>query len=61
MLKKHFKKDNFKKDTFKKKYAKPELYPLGRATFLTHGSKSIGCETEKDSNGQEHYFHNFNG
>ena len=56
MLKKHF-----KKDTFKKKYAKPELYPLGRATFLTHGSMSSGSDTEKDSNGQEYIFHNCNG
>ena len=60
MLKKHFKKDNFKKDTFKKKYAKPELYPLGRATFLTHGYMSSGCETEKDSNGEESLY-NSNG
>ena len=48
MLKAYFKKSSLKK----KAYTKPELYPLGRATFLTHGS-NVGSDSEKDSNGQE--------
>lgn len=53
MLKAYFKKTSLKKSSSKKKaYAKPELYPLGRATFLTHGS-NVGSDSEKDSNGQE--------
>ena len=38
MLKAYFKKKISKKTT----YLKPELYPLGRATFLTHGCSTPG-------------------
>ena len=39
-----------------KAYFKPELYPLGRATFLTHGYELGSGDPEKDSNGQESLF-----
>ena len=59
MLKSNFK--HLKKVDLKKKaYAKPELYPLGRATFLTHGASDSGSK-EEDANGQEYLFPNSNG
>ena len=59
MLKANFK--HLKKGDLKKKaYAKPELYPLGSATFLTHGTSDSGSK-EADANGQEYVFPNSNG
>ena len=46
---KHLKKVDLKKQA----YAKPELFPLGRATFLTHGMGCTWGKREKDSNGEE--------
>ena len=44
-----------------KTYFKPELYPLGSATFLTHGIVGEGGVREKDANGQESLFYIENG
>lgn len=37
----------------KKEYSRPELYPLGRATFLTHGTVIGAKRREKDIYGSE--------
>ena len=58
MLKASFEKETSTETT----YLKPELYSLGRATFLTHGSHTSGTDTEKcGETGQEQCLHNCNG
>ena len=56
MLKAYFKKKTPEKTT----YLKPELYSLGRATFLTHGCSAPGHVEKDPRNGRESYY-NSNG